>query len=33
LGHELLGDLVLELQRLFVELGGRLADEDFWRSE
>ena len=33
LGHELLGDLVLELQRLFVELGGRLADEDFRRSE
>ena len=33
LGHELLGDLILELQRLFVELGGCLADEDFRRSE
>jgi len=33
LGHKLLGGLVLEFQCLFVELGGRLADEDFRRSE
>jgi hypothetical protein len=33
LGHKLLGDLVLEFQCLFVEFGGRLADEDLWRSE
>jgi hypothetical protein len=33
LGHKLLGDLVLEFQCLLVEFGGRLADEDFRRSE